>query len=419
MRIVESIVLVVSLWVHVSVFAENWPQWRGPHADGVAASGDYPIHFSETENVQWKVKLAGPGSSTPAVWNDNIFVTGQAEGRNGVICFSRSGGERWRVMLDSISKGRHRAGTSANSSPVTDGEFVFVYFKSGTVAALDFSGNIIWQDNLQERYGKSTLWWDLGTSPVLTRENLVIAVMHEGDSYLVAFDRATGKVAWREPRQFECARESDQAYTTPVVLSESGRERIIVWGADHLSSHDARNGKMIWECDGFNPLKKPKWRVIASAAVGDGIAVVTFGRAKSLAGIDIGENTAEERRWLWNRNDIGFDVPTPPVKDGRVYILKENGRIACINTLTGEDTWSARLPAGSGTFYASPILAGGRIYYTSFKGVVFVGRVDDGFELLAENEMNEPVTATPVPVDGKLLIRGFEHLFCIGPRSDQ
>ena len=408
----SSRILLAVLCFPAMLVAENWPQWRGPGANGVAASGEYPVRFSNTENVAWKVALPGAGSSTPAVWEERIFVTGPADGKNAVLCFSRDGKELWRTTLGPAGKAKHRAGTSANSSPVTDGKTVFVYYLSGDIAALDFDGKVIWKDNLQDKYGKSTLWWDLGTSPVLTKDNLVIAVMQAGDSYLVALDKATGRAAWKEARMFDCAKECDQAYTTPTVSGEGGAERIICWGADHLTSHDALTGKMVWSCGGFNPTRRPKWRVISSHAVGDSVAVVSFARGKSLGGIDVFEGTPEDKRWLWKRSDLGCDAPTPAVRDGKAYVLRDIGGIACIDLHTGADVWTAELPKG--TYYASPVLAGDLVYYTSFDGAISVGRTSDKFELLATNKMNENMTATPVPIDGRLLIRGFKHLFCIG-----
>ena len=400
--------------------AGNWPQWRGPAGTGVAAPGDYPVHFSNTENIRWKVRLPGAGSSTPAVWDAHIFVTGPDGGRDTVLCFDRDGKERWRTALGPLSEAKHNAGTSANPSPVTDGRRLYAYFRSGAVAALDFDGRVVWQDNLQERYGANTLLWDLGTSPVLTRDHLVIAVMQSGDAYLVAFDKATGKVAWKQPRPFDCAKESADAYTTPTVLTQAGGQRILCWGADHLSSHDALTGQMIWTCGGFNPERKERWRVISSQAVWEDVAVVAYARGKQLAGIDIREETPEGERWLWKREDIGCDVTTPAVRDGRAYVLKENGRMACINLRTGEDVWSTKLPEEHNVFYASPVLAGDLMYCASFNGVVSVGRIGDTFTLLATNPLHDQMTATPVPLDGELLLRGFEHLYCVaGPRPER
>ena len=171
---------------------------------------------------------------------------------------------------------------------------------------------------------------------------------------------------------------------------------------------------MVWSCGGFNPSRRPMWRVISSHTVGDGVAVVSFARGKSLGAVDIFEGTPEDKRWLWKRTDIGCDAPTPAVSGGKAYIVTDRGKIACLELHTGKDIWAAELPKGSGVFYASPVIAGTLVYYTSFNGVIFAGRTGSGFKLLAANKMNEEMTATPIPVDGKLLVRGFQHLFCIG-----
>ena len=400
--------------------ADNWPQWRGPEASGVAADGDYPIEFSDEKNVAWKVALPGPGTSTPAVWGDDVFVTCEIEGQDAVLCLGMDGDERWRRELGPGRAGKHRNGTGSNPSPVTDGKHVVVYFKSGTVACLDFEGNERWKINLQERYGEDTLWWDLGTSPVLAGDRVIIAVMQEGDSYLVALNLADGEVLWKTPRRYKTSEESDQAYTTPQIVRQGGKEVVVTWGADHLTGHDVESGKLLWECGGFNPENEGMWRVIASAAVGEGMAIVPYGRGNFVAGVRLGGSgdvTESNRVWEKQGKGIGADVPTPVIRDGKAYLLTDTGKIACLDIKTGEDIWSAELPRNRNKFYASPVLAGDLLYCAREDGTVFVGRVDDvGFELLEENEMGEKIIATPVLVDGTLLLRGEENLYAV--RSD-
>src|SRR5690606_9136225 len=124
-------------------------------------------------------------------------------------------------------------------------------FKSGLVACCDLEGNKLWEKNLQEDYAQDTLWWDLGTSPVLSSKGVVIAVVQEGASYLITLDLKSGQVVWKQERQYETAEESDQSYTTPAVETVDGVETIVTWGADHLTGHDAKTGKLLWECGGF------------------------------------------------------------------------------------------------------------------------------------------------------------------------
>ena len=397
------------------IAVDNWPQWRGPSGSGVAVAGEYPAQFSADEHVQWKVKLPGRGSSTPAVWEDRIFVTCPIDGEDGVVCYDFAGKELWREKLGKQREGKHRNGSGSNPSPVTDGEHVVVYFKSGTVACLDTAGQVQWQVNIQELYGKDTLWWDLGTSPVLAQGLAVIAVMQDGESYLVALDLENGEPAWRQLRQFECAKESDQAYTTPEVVKLDGREVIVAWGADHLTGHDAESGKPLWSCGGFNPDNQGMWRVIASAAVDDEVAIVPYGRGEFLAAVDLknasGDITDTHR--LWEKTRIGADVPTPILHGQQVLLLTDKGEVLCLDKLTGDELWKDKLPRGKGKYYASPVLAGDTLYCAREDGIIMTATIDNGLKDIRENDMGEPLMATPIPVRGKLLVRGEKHLFLI------
>lgn len=409
--------LLVNLRGALAAAAENWPQWRGPLANGVAADGDYPVEFTSDQGVAWIAALPGAGCSTPAVWDDSIFVTCGIDGQDGVLCFAMDGRERWRKQLGPERPGKHRNGSGSNPSPVTDGERIIVYFKSGTLACFDFAGRESWRVNLHEKYGADTLWWDLGTSPVLAGDRVIVAVIQAGESYLVALEVATGDALWKAPRQFERPQESDQAYTTPQVVRIDGRDQLVVWGADHLTGHDLETGKMLWQCGGFNPDDQPMWRVIASPAIDGGIAVVPYGRSEYLAGIRLGgagDVTESVRIWEKQGRGQGADVPTPAAKNGRAYVLGDAGRITCLTVATGDEIWTDDLPRSRSKFFSSPVLAGDKLYAAREDGIVFVGRIrDEGFELLAENDMGETIIAMPVPIRGGLLIRGREHLFRI------
>lgn len=412
-RICVSALFLVGSVAKLASAAENWPNWRGPGDNGVAQDGDYPVEFSSDQGVVWKAALPGIGTSTPAVWGDRIFVTCGADGQDTVLCYDMDGRDLWQQQLGPERAGKHRNGSGSNPSPATDGRNVIVYFKSGTVACLDFDGQELWRVNLQQLYGPDTLWWDLGTSPVLADDRVIVAVMQTGDSYVVALDLANGDVLWRQPREYTCAKESDHAYTTPRIISLDGQDVLVTWGADHLTGHAVATGELLWECGGFNPDNRGQWRVIASAAIGDDLAVVPYGRGDFLAAVRLGgegDITAANR--VWEKQGIGADVPTPIVQGGRVYLLNDSGRLACLNLETGQEMWTAALPRGRPRFFASPVLAGDKLYCAREDGKVFVGQVrDDGFDLLAENDMGETIIATPVPVRDSLLIRGEEHLF--------
>lgn len=432
------IALAVALHCADSIAADNWPQWRGPWGTGVAAAGDYPVNFSVIEGVAWSTKLPGLGTSTPAVWGDRIFVTcgiemprdrkreedneKEVQRLDSVVCYDMKRKELWRRQFGSERTAKNRNASGSNPSPVTDGQRVVVYYKSGTLACLDLEGNEKWKTNLQDRFGKDTLWWDLGTSPVLSGGRVIVAVMQSGESYLVAFDLSNGEMAWRTPRNYKCTVESDQSYATPQVVNDGDKEIVVTWGADHLTGHDAASGKLLWECDNFNPDGLPNLRTIASVAVSDGIAVVPYLRGEALASVRMGGSgdiTKKPRLWEKNGRNSSADVPTPVIANGKVYLLTDAGHISCLDLKSGNEFWNADLPKNRIHYYASPVLAGDKLYCARIDGVVSVGRVSDkGFELLAENnDMGERIIATPVPIRGGLLIRGDEHLFFIEPNA--
>lgn len=400
--------------------AQNWPQWRGPEGNGVAAPGTYPVMFSATNDVVWKAPLPGKGGSTPVVWGDRIVLTcGVGAGTNGldgVLAFNVAGKPLWQVTLGPQRTGKHRRGSGSCPSPVTDGKRVFVYFKSGTLAALDFEGKVLWCCNLQQRYVKDSLNWDLGTSPVLADGKLVVAVMHERDSYVVALNPENGEEVWKVGRNFPCKEECGQSYTTPIVTSQDGRTVLLLWGADHLTGHAAADGAQLWQCGGFNPDNKANWRNIASPAFAQGVAVVPYGREQYLAGVRVGGSgdiTATAR--LWEKRGVGTDSPTPVAVDGKVFLVNFKGRAWGLDLMTGQELWTTMLPSGKGAFYSSPVLAGDTLYFCREEGTVYVCRITPaGLQVINETRFDDVFVATPVLVRDRLILRGEKNLWCVG-----
>ena len=400
--------------------AENWPTWRGGSGTGVAVGKLPPLDL--TGKLVWKVELPGRGCSTPIVWEDRVFVTSPIGDKDGVLALDRTGKELWRRTFGELTPGRgQRVGSGANSSPITDGKVLVAYFKSGTVACLDLDGKPLWQLNLQERYGKDTLWWDQGTSPIFAAGRVVVAVMQTGgDSYLVSLDLASGKEVWKTPRKYETGEESGDAYTTPHVVKVGGVEQIISWGADHLTAHDAASGKLLWECGGFNPKRTKNQRVIASALGNNELVVVPFNRGDSLAAIRLGgAGKLTESHWAWRDDTLGTDSATPVLDGSKLYVLKDSGpkrgRLTCINVATGKPLWEATLPKGPQVYYASPLVVGDRIYCVREDGTVMSGQIGDaGLTNLKSFPLEEGVIASPICVDGRLFLKSDKHLFCFG-----
>jgi len=398
--------------------AENWPQWRGPEHNGVAQGDNYPTHWGQDKNVLWKVALPGRSGSTPVIWGDNIFVTSPSEGKNTLISFDRQGNEQWRVHVGDERIGKHRQkGSGSNPSPTTDGQHVFAYFKSGDLACIDFAGEIVWKTNVQARWGEDTLWWDLGTSPILTDDAVAVTVMQTGPSYLAAFDKSTGELLWKQDRVSDAPEEAAQSYSTPILASQDGRSIIVVLGADIVTAHDAASGDEIWRVTGLNPTQHHYFRSIASPVQSDGIVVVPYARGGSLTAIRLGgKGDVTDSHIAWFKERISSDVPSPAAHNGRLYLCTDKGEAACLDIKTGDVLWQDRLEKSRHSFSSSPVIAGRHIYMTREDGTTFVLEEGNEYRVVAKNELDEFTIATPVFVDGRLYLRTYEHLYCIGPK---
>ncbi|MBC8125563.1 MAG: PQQ-binding-like beta-propeller repeat protein, partial [Gloeobacteraceae cyanobacterium ES-bin-144] len=358
------------------------------------------------------------------IWEKRIYVTCPIEDQDGLLAFDAAGKELWRKTLGALKPGRgQRVGSAANSSPLTDGEVIVTYFKSGTVTCLDLDGKSLWQINLQEKYGKDMLWWDQGTSPIFAAGNVVIAVMQtDGESYLVSLDRKTGKEVWKTTRKYETGKESGDSYTTPHVVKIGGIEQIVTWGGDHLTGHDAKSGKLVWECGGFNPEKTGMQRVIASAVVDGDLAVVPFNRGDAMSAIRLdGRGDVTKSHLAWRNDAVGADAVSPVLNDGKVYVVKDGGpqrgRVTCLDAKTGKQLWESALPKAPQVFYSSPVLAGDRFFCVREDGMLFSGKVtDQGLAEIKSHALEEGVIASPISADGRLIVRTDKHLFCFGEK---
>ena len=410
-----GLAILLATGLVISAQAENWSPWRGPNQNGVAVGTDYPTHWGEDQNIRWKVKLPGWGTSTPVIWGDQVFVTGEAEQKNALVCVNRAGDQLWQVELGASAGNRNAKASGANPSAVTDGKHVYAYFRNGDLACVDLEGAVVWQVNLQEKHGADRHWWDLGTSPVLSRDFVVVAVMHQGPSYLIALDKETGGEAWKRPRDLGAPAEARDAYTTPLIVKEEGIEMLVVLGADHVTGHRVEDGEEVWRFGGLNPEARGNFRSIASPVAAEGWIVAPYARGGSLTGIRRGgAGDISDSHQAWIAYDVAADVPSPAVYDGRVYLSRDRGEAVCLDLETGKRRWSKRLPRSRYVYSSSPVIAGGKLYITREDGTTFVLSLDDEPELVATNNLRENTYATPVFVDGKIFLRTSDYLFCIG-----
>jgi hypothetical protein len=425
LQLIFSITFTLTFLPTTSSAVDSWPQWRGEHQNGVATGDDFPVQWSAVTGIAWQTDLPGMGGSTPIISNGTAYITTGAEGKNQLLAFDLETGKRkWAVTVGADRGNKHRKGSGSNPSPVVDGDNIFAYFRSGDLASIDSNGKTLWSKNLQSLFGEDTLWWDLGSSPVLTETAIVIAVMQSGPSYLVAFDKKTGRELWKFDRTLPAPEEAAQSYSTPIVVSVKGKEAIAVMGADHLTINRASDGKLLGKLGGFNPNQEKYWRSISSPVADGNIILCPYARGDTLTAVDIESlvNGRQKDAIIWFRDDLGSDVPTPAAYQGRVYVVADGkaskGTVSCVNLKSGETEWTIKLPKSRGGYSSSPLIAGNHLYVTQENGTTFVlGPLDNEQpDLVSTNaiEDDEPFTvASPVPYQESLLLRSRHKLYRI------
>jgi outer membrane protein assembly factor BamB len=418
------------MWlVAVPALAADWPQWRGPAGTGISAEQDLPVVWTETRGIIWKCGLPQWGTSTPAIWGRDIFLTSHTEeDKLLLVCIDKTNGEiKWTREVGSgeaVRQTPEKRGTQkfheiqnlASPSPVTDGKTVVVHFGNGDLAAFDFSGTQLWKRNLQDDYGAYTIWWGHANSPVLYAGLVINVCMQDSladlrdkpvESYLVAHDLRTGKERWKVVRTTKAKSEECDAYTTPLLARRGERTELIVMGGNQLDAYDPTTGKQLWFLEGL-----VGGRTVTGPTIADDCILTTRGMRKDLVCVkptQDGELSA--RNIAWDVKAGTPDTCCPVVANNLVFTITDDGIAKCYDLPTGHVQWTERLKGG---YKASPIAANGRIYFLSTEGVCTVVSASSRFDKLTENKLEDSFVASPATSDGRLFLRGKNSLYCIG-----
>ena len=439
---VASIVLCLLLSTGALLAADKdspgfWPAWRGPLGTGVSPSGDPPTEWSETKNLKWKVEMPGGGHATPVVWGDRIYVLasvskpgdaapqtapaapppepGQRPARVKptttyqfvVMALDRATGkEIWRTVTreEIPHESGHETASQASASPMTDGEHIYAFFGSRGLYCLDMNGKVKWEKDLGDMRTRAE--FGEGASGALHGDMLVINWDHEGDDFIVAFDKRTGTERWR------VARDEPTSWSTPLVVEDAGRPVVVVSATKKVRAYDLKTGEEVWSCGGLgaNCIPTPvadSGTVFVMSGYQDpaALAIKYAGAKGDLTGTD---------RVAWKLDRGTSYVPSPLLYDGRLYFLDRfKASLSCHDLKTGQVHFSDARIEGLGNIYASPVGAGGRIYILDRTGVGAVIRSSEKLEVLAQNKLDDTFDASPVIAGGDLYLRGHKYLYCI------
>ncbi len=438
----------------ISLHAEeqNWAQWRGPdHVGRNTAASDLPIRWSETDGYKWKVELESWSAATPIIWGDYVFVTSAEKGFNDPLKFEPNpprpgpgargkgsgrmnarpdsndndalflfalnradGSIRWKVPTGDKNK-IYRKQNMASPSPVTDGKTVWVMTGVGTLTAFDFNGKLLWLREIAADYGEFGLNWGYASSPRLHEDRLYIQVLHgmttDDPSYVLGVDASTGKTLWRTDRPTEAIHESPDNYATPILVPVDGKLQLVVSGGDIVTGHDIDTGEEQWRLLGFNPNNERAYRTIASSVAIGGMVFTTARSGRPFIGFNAGgSGDVTGKAELWT-NNLGTDVPTPTTDGKRLYVVNDRGILTVLDPKSGE-TIGERKRLEPGAYSSSPLLADGKLYATNEDGATTVVDIENDYEILAVNKLDDYTLASPVAVGNQVFIRTMKRLYC-------
>ncbi len=420
--------------VPVMLPAENWPQWRGPDFNGSTSEKGLPATWSKTDGVAWSAPLPGPSGATPAVWGEHVFVSSPDAQKNLLLlCLNRKDGSlRWQktVAVGDKNKGNNNM---ASPSPVTDGKSVFVLYGTSDLAAFDFDGKELWHRNLGKDYGKFSIMWIYGASPLLYQGKLYLAVLQRDppprdyptsddvptrESFLLCIDPKTGKDLWRHVRKTDATMESQESYTTPIPYHGKHGLEIILVGGDHVSGHNpAAQGAELWRARMYQ--KRDDWyRIVTSPVTSEGFIYASGPKGQPVIAVkDGGKGNVTESHVAWSFKEAPTDWSTPLLYQGKLFIL-DGGRntMSCLDPKTGEKQWSGSLGLTEKT-WSSPTGGDGKIYCFTEKGNVVVLSAGDDFKVLSTIAMEEgPCRSSIAVASGQLFIRTAKTLYCVGKK---
>ncbi len=426
-----SITLTTSADDDSRVAAGSWPQWRGPLGTGAAPEADPPIEWNEKKNIRWKLRLPGIGHSSPIVWGDRVFITvaipfgealqprySNAPGAHDnvpvthrhkfvVLAVDRADGKiLWQKTVSQglPHEGGHNTASLASNSPVTDGEHVFAFFGSRGLYCLDMEGNVVWKADLgkmQTKHGHGE-----GSSPVLFGDTLVVNWDHEGQSFVVAFEKQTGKPRWKRKR------DEVTSWCSPIIVKHAGKPQVIVPGTHRMRGYDLKTGKVIWECGGLSA------NVVASPVAADGMVFAASSyEIRAMLAIRLdgakGDITGGDQV-VWSRTQRTPYVPSPLLYKGSLYFLRHyQGVLSRVDAKTGEERMGPFRLGVIRNVYASPVAAAGRVYITDLDGTTLVISHDGKPNALARNILDDSFSASAAIVGRELFLRGARKLYCI------
>ena len=449
----------------------EWPMFRGVNGSGVSDTTGLPLEFGPDTSVIWKIPFPA-GHSSPVIAGDRLFLTAEEGTDLMTICLDRRTGKTmWRKKAPrprrtEIDQRNH----PASPSPVTDGQSLYVFFPDFGLLAYDLDGNELWRFPL----GPFDNFYGMGASPVVAGNNVVLVCDVKVDSFLIALNKKTGKLAWKTLRP-----EAKSGHSTPIIYKPQDNEvQILVPGSFFLMAYSAATGKKLWWVGGLSfemksipvikndilyingyasPLNQPDQQKTVPE-FSEAQKLYDKNRDGKLSGDELprespydwlqfcdldgdnmfsaadwnyfqaalaslngmlairlgGKGDMTEKNSVWQYRRSVPQLPSPLLYKNVLYMLSDGGIVTCFNPDDGEVISQGRIRGAGSHFYASPVAADGKVFIISLRGVVTVLAPDGQRTVLSQTELREECYATPALVDGKIYLRTVKTLYCFG-----
>lgn len=390
----------------------DWLQFRGPGGSGISDAKNLPVTWSSKENIVWRTKMPGPGTSCPIVVGRRVYLTAYSgyglepgEGEMNdlmrhLICVNRDSGDVMftRNFKPVLPESEYRPGNDgehgyASSTPASDGKRLYLFFGKSGVICTDMDGQEIWTQSV----GTNVTGWGSSNSPILHKDLVIVNASIECGS-LVALDKNSGKERWR-------VKGIGASWNTPVLVDAPDGVELVLNESKAVIGFDPDDGKELWRVKGFSGYVCP------SVVAEKGIVYVVRGETLAIKAGGRGDVTETHVLWRGKGNSL---VPSPVVYDGLFFWAY--GQAHCLDAKTGKEIYRER---AGGDYYASALLADGKLYCVTRRDGVYVLAAGPKFQQLAHNKFeddNSRTNASPIAHDRCILLRTDQYLYCIGKR---
>jgi outer membrane protein assembly factor BamB len=391
----------------------NWPRFRGPEGSGASGFTNLVQKWDVKSGtgILWKTSVPAKGFNSPITWGDRLFFCGGDATKREVFCLdAKTGQMQWRQAVANVPGSPTQAleipettGYAAGSM-ATDGRRVYVIFANGDVAAFSLEGKLVWSKSfgpLKNPYGYAT--------SLATWKDKIILQLDQGESddnksKLYALDGTTGQIVWQRPRKV------GSSWATPIVIEAAGKGQVITLAVPSVVSYSATDGSELWRVEGLNG------EITPSPVFAGGLVIAVSPSDKLFAIRPDGQGDVTKTSVAWTSEENVPDV-TSPVSNGElVFTVTTSGMLTCFDAKDGKKLWEHDFDM---EFHASPGLAGTHLYLFGQKGAAVVVEVARQFKELYRTEMGDTFHASPVFMDGRIIMRGVTNIWCLGENLSQ